>query len=221
MTDYAVIIAGGSIDEEFALRFLKDRRAEGEIFLIAADRGLEFLRRYQIEPDLIVGDFDSSPCGLVEGYTTEHPDIMVQKFNWEKDYSDTEIAVKAAVSQGCRRVDILGATGSRLDHVFGAIQLLSYLLDRGCEGRILDPHNRISLHEKSFLVRKEDQWGKYVSFFSRGDAVKNVTLRGFHFPMEKGTVETDSTLTVSNQIEEREAFVEFDEGRLIMIESSD
>ena len=52
----AVIISGGNIDEDLALRFLSRKP-----FLIAADRGLKFLEAHGISADLIVGDFDSSP----------------------------------------------------------------------------------------------------------------------------------------------------------------
>ena len=41
----AVIISGGNIEEDFALRFLAKNRFD---YVIAADRGLEFLRKFKI-----------------------------------------------------------------------------------------------------------------------------------------------------------------------------
>ena len=161
MEAQAVIIAGGEIDDDLALSYIRENR-----FIIAADRGLLFLARHQIRADLIVGDFDSVPRKEAEEYLQAHPDIEVRAINWEKDYTDLEIAAVAAADLGYRRIDILGATGSRLDHVMGAFQTLALLLDRGCTGRIIDPCNRISLHDEDFTIRKDSQWGKYVSLFA-------------------------------------------------------
>ena len=259
MKEYAIVIAGGSIDDDFALRFLLEhlpedrygtgmccpdgRNTPGElsgseagygtgvcrpdgkdaenIMLVAADRGLVFLDRHRIVPDLIVGDFDSAGEEYMAQYRRDHPGIEIQSFSWEKDYTDTEIAARAAVERGCRRIDIIGATGTRFDHVLGSVQLLATLLEEGVFGRILDPYNRITIHRENFRIRKADQWGKYVSFFAWGGEVRDVTLRGFHFPMKNGTITPARTLTVSNQIEEESAEVTFRDGTLLMVESKD
>lgn len=236
MKEYAIVIAGGRIDEDFALRFLLEHLPAGgygragqcadagyaeRFLLIAADRGLVFLDRHQIIPDLIVGDFDSVPEGYPEQYLRGHPGVEARVFSWEKDYTDTEIAVRAAMERGCRHIDILGATGSRVDHMLGSVQLLATLLEHGAAGRILDPCNRITVHRESFRIRKADQWGKYVSFFAWGGDVHGVTLTGFYFPMKDGTITASRTLTVSNQIEAECAEVTFTDGTLLMVESKD
>ena len=65
MEKYTVIVSGGMLEEEYALKVLRDERTE---FVIAADRGLLFLYRHQIRPDYIVGDFDSAPSEVVSYY---------------------------------------------------------------------------------------------------------------------------------------------------------
>ncbi len=212
----AVVIAGGEINDDLALSYLKE-----DDYIIAADRGLAFLEKHKILPDLAVGDFDSAPQGFIETYRAAHPQVRVRAYNWEKDYTDLEIAALAALEEGCSRVDLIGATGSRLDHVMGALQTLSLLLDRGCGGFVVDPCNRISMHDGAFSLRKDSQWGKYVSLFAWGGAVSGITLKGFHFPMENGSLQTSGTLAVSNQIEEEQAEVLFESGRLLLIESKD
>ena len=88
-------------------------------------------------------------------------------------------------------------------------------------GRILDPYNRITIHEQSFRILRKEQWGKYVSLFAWGGEVGGVTLTGFHFPMENGRIRTAETLTVSNEIREESAEVLFSSGLLLMVESKD
>lgn len=202
----------------------KDRRCAFQKsggFLIAADRGLTFLDAHGIDPDLIVGDFDSSPDGFVAGYRLRHPDAEVRAYNPEKDYTDTEIAVEAAREAGCREMIILGGTGTRLDHVLGNIQCLALLLDQGCTGVLADPHNRITMHDKPFTVRKADQWGHYVSLIPYGGDVRGLTLRGFHYEVTDFTLPASGSRGVSNEIDGEEASISFTEGRLLMIESKD
>ena len=220
MKTYAVVIAGGRIEDDFALGFLDSVR-ESDPYLIAADGGLAFCARHGIVPDMAVGDFDSVGVEYARQYLALHPRVESRFYSWEKDYTDTEIAARKAVEKGCRRIDFLGATGTRLDHMLGALQLLSFLLDEGVSGRILDEFNRISLHGEGFRIWKKQQWGHYVSFFAWGSEVTGLTLKGFHFPMENGHLTSSKTLTVSNQIEEECAEVRFESGRLLMVESAD
>ena len=212
----AVIIAGGGINDDLALSFVQK-----DSYIIAADRGLVFLAEHDIVPDLIVGDFDSAPEETRRRYLASHPGIEVREYNWEKDYTDLEIAAAAAADRGAREIVILGATGTRLDHMIGGIQTLALLLDRGCRGIIVDPCNRVTLHDEPFAIRKDSQWGKYVSLFAWGGPVTGITLKGFHFPMENGTLTNSGTLAISNQIEESEGQVFFESGRLLVIESQD
>lgn len=216
MDKRAVIIAGGGINDDLALSFVQK-----DSYIIAADRGLVFLAEHDIVPDLIVGDFDSAPEETRRRYLASHPGIEVREYNWEKDYTDLEIAAAAAADRGAREIVILGATGTRLDHMIGGIQTLALLLDRGCRGVIVDPCNRVTLHDEPFAIRKDSQWGKYVSLFAWGGPVTGITLKGFHFPMENGTLTNSGTLAISNQIEESEGQVFFESGRLLVIESQD
>ena len=108
MDKRAVIIAGGGIYDDLALSFVQK-----DSYIIAADRGLVFLAEHDIVPDLIVGDFDSAPEETRRRFLASHPGIEVREYNWEKDYTDLEIAAAAAADRGAREIVILGATGTR------------------------------------------------------------------------------------------------------------
>lgn len=53
----ALIISGGDIDSDLALSLWQKEEAD---IRIAADRGLAFLRKNNLLPTWIVGDFDSA-----------------------------------------------------------------------------------------------------------------------------------------------------------------
>lgn len=218
----AIIISGGSIEESFALPFLKERMSEDPgLVLIAADRGLLFLKQHGIRPTHIVGDFDSGNVDWLDEYRQD-PRIVIRKFRPEKDWTDTEIAAEQALELGCGRLTVLGGTtGTRVDHTMGNIQLLALILSRGGDGELLDAHNRIFMRDHDFTLSRKDQWGKYVSLFAYGGDVSGLTIRGMKYPVRNFTLGTLGTRGVSNEILEETARITFKSGKLLVIESRD
>lgn len=66
--------------------------------------------------DYIVGDFDSLPGEILERYRQEG-EIPIRTYNPVKDATDTKIALDKALEEGSTEIWILGATGTRIDHV--------------------------------------------------------------------------------------------------------
>ena len=219
-----LVFCGGSISEGL-LPWIRQVISRKPAYLVAADRGLVFLDRHQMIPDLVVGDFDSSPSGYIEAYRQRHPEVQVRTYNPEKDYTDSEIGARAAADAGCGKVILIGATGTRLDHVLGNVQVLAMLLDRGIRGAIIDPCNRITLHGGpmggGLSIRRKDQWGKYVSLFAFGGDVTGLTLSGFHYPVSDFHLTAIGSRAVSNEIDDEEGNISFRRGMLLVIESRD
>ena len=72
------------------------------------------------------------------------------------------------------------------------------------------------------VLKKEEQFGKYVSFFTVGGDVSGLTLKGFKYPLDGYDLTVaDSGLTVSNEIAAETAEVTYDRGSLLMIMSRD
>ncbi|WP_274420180.1 thiamine diphosphokinase [Blautia sp. XA-2221] len=216
----AVIVSGGNINTDFALRFL-EKNTDENTSLIAADRGLEFFERTGLVPDLAVGDFDSlSENGKKFLQTLRNTEII--KLRPEKDDSDTQSAACAAMDRGAEKIIILGATGNRVDHLLANFGLLVLGKERGCRIILADPWNYIRLIESGTVLKRWEQFGKYVSFFSIGGDVPGLTLKGFKYPLNRHYLTaSDSGLTVSNEIVEEEAVVEFEKGILLMLMTRD
>jgi thiamine pyrophosphokinase len=230
MSRTGYVFCGGDISDVLLLPVLRHifrekGDSERQPYIIAADRGLVCLDRQGMEPDLVVGDFDSSPSGFIDDYRNRHPKVEVRSYNPEKDFTDSEIGARAAVDAGCGRVVMIGATGSRLDHVLGNLQVLAYLLETGVRGEIVDPCNRIMLHGGArggrLSIRKKEQWGKYVSLFAFGGDVEGLTLTGFHYNVNNFRLSSVGSRAVSNEIDADEGTISFRRGRLLVIESRD
>ena len=215
-----IIVSGGNIHKDFALDFLKKNKTENTC-LIAADRGVEFFMGTDLEPDVAVGDFDSlSAEGAKYMETLKHTEI--RRLKPEKDDSDTQSAANYAIEQGTERIMILGATGNRIDHLMANFGLLMLGKIKQVQIVLVAAYNYMSLIESGMILKKEEQFGKYVSFFPIEGEVTGLTLKGFKYPLNSYTLKVeDSGLTVSNEISDPEAEVTFETGKLLMIMSRD
>ncbi len=224
----AMIVAGGCIDDDFVKEYIQDRQYD---FVIAADKGLEFLDRAKIKPSHILGDYDSLDPSIRLKYR-EEDGIEILSFNVRKDDTDTELALKKAVALGADHIDLFGMTGGRLDHFLGALECLGIPLRAGISCQMMDPQNRISLLGRideehpyggsfSGRIRKKDIFGSYISFLPLTTSVEGLTLKGFSYDVEEIEMTIMNSLGVSNQLSAEEGEISFESGILIMVESKD
>ena len=228
-----IIISGGNVEDAFALEWLQKNKYD---LLIAADSGMNFLFRNQIMPDVIAGDFDSVNQEAYEYFVGNEKETMrnvsvgdrqvtgkpeIMRLNPIKDDTDTEFVIREAIRRGATEITVLGATGTRLDHVMGNIHLLGIGLSAHVAIELVDAHNRIRMIDREITLCKEEQYGQFVSLLPfAGDAI-GVTLEGFKYPLTDYTIESFSSLGISNEIEDEKATVRVAEGILLMIESRD
>ena len=102
-------------------------------FVIAADGGFEKIHQLGIEPDLVIGDFDSLGYVPVGGNVEKHK-VM-------KNETDMMICVKTALHKGFNNIVIFGGTGGRIDHTFANIQTLLYASQLGANIKMVDGNN--------------------------------------------------------------------------------
>lgn len=211
-----LIITGGKISADFALTFFENNEYD---LVIAADKGLEVLDKLCIKPDYIIGDFDSLTDGLLCEYSAE----KIIRLNPEKDFTDTEAAIRFALDKGATSLTIIGATGTRLDHVIANISLLMIPLEAGIPAHIQDEHNRIRLVNKTTEFIKAECFGDNMSLIPYSDEVTGVTLKGFFYSLNNKNLNRfkELSLGISNEIIEEKCVIEMKNGILIVIESRD
>ena len=173
-----------------------------------------------------MGDFDTFGRERIKSYL-EDPAFRIDIHKPEKDETDTELAFRDALENGCTSVDVLGALGGRIDHEISNIHLLVHEKKRGLSASYFDARNKIyvldSAIEKEHVFKKDELYGTYVSFLPITERVEGITLNGFKYPLEKKNISIleNPSLCVSNEVEEETAVISFDEGILICIESRD
>ncbi len=218
-----LMVSGGPLDLEFAASFLGRRTYD---FTIAVDAGVQACMALSVHPDLLVGDFDTFGRERILKYQAE-TGLSMDIHQAEKDETDTELALRDALSAGCTEVDILGATGGRLDHEISNIHLMAQGKKRGLKVHIYDRKNKIYLLDSEFEKRteffKDSLYGTYVSFLPLTETVKGITLTGFKYPLYEKDISIleNPSLCVSNEVAKERAEITFRQGILICVESRD
>ena len=217
MSKRIVIVSGGEIDAELTLSILEQPESR---YIIAVDKGMEFLYSEKIMPSYIVGDFDSVNKEVADYYRNETT-VPIREYNPIKDASDTEIAIRMAITLGASELIILGATGGRLDHLWANVQSLAIPHKQGIDAKIIDKQNRIRLIDNRIVLKKDEAYGPYFSIFPLGQNVLGVTIKGAKYPLRNHTITPHDSLCVSNQFEEDEVEIDFFSGTIILMETRD
>ena len=218
MSKKAVIVSGGQIEEAITLSILKEQ--EGN-WIIGVDKGMEFLYQHKIMPSYIVGDFDSVNEEIGNYYRNE-TNVPIREFNPVKDASDTEIAIRLAMTLGCEEMLILGATGGRIDHLWANVQSLMIPFKAGVDAKILDGQNLIQLIGGGEThLKKENAYGPYFSVFPLGEEIFNFNIEGAKYPLANHTLTPYDSLCVSNQFAEEEVVIRFPMGTVILMQTRD
>ena len=162
---------------------------DGDVgMVIAADGGARHAKALGVPIDVWVGDGDSiDPLALG---ALEALGIPLERSRPDKDESDTELAILAALRRGAAGIVVVGALGgARIDHALANIALLALpeLADRPAS--LIDARSRISLIRapgpdgapvRRALAGRE---GDLVSLLPMGQGVVGVTTAGLAYPL--------------------------------------
>ena len=220
MSKKAIVVSGGELDEELTVSILA--RQEDRC-VIGVDKGMEFLYQHQFMPDYIVGDFDSVREEIRDYYKNE-AHVPVREYNPVKDASDTEIAIRLAMTLGSKDITILGATGGRIDHLWANVQSLMIPFKAGIEAKIVDRQNMITIIGGGEThIRKSEAFGPYFSVFPLGEEIFGFNISGAKYPLKNHILRPYDSLCVSNQIadDSDEAVISFAMGHVILMETRD
>lgn len=180
------------------------------------DHGVYLLLKAGITPLFTYGDFDSVNESERE-YINDRLDI--DPVESEKDDTDLEIALLDLAKKGYTSIDVYGATGGRLDHLFGNVQLLLNPELAEVKIKIIDPQNILELLSEGEHEPIRHPAMKYVSFIPVFNQTV-LTLVNFKYPLDQTRLEMGATLTISNEFTHGKAYVETSQP-ILMIQSND
>jgi len=165
--------------------------------VIAADSGMRHAGVLNVVPELWVGDFDS----VSEALRQANPGVPGQVFPREKDNTDGELAVEAALSRGASSLLLVGAFGgSRQDHVLLHLTQAIHHAERGIPTVLtsgLEVGHPLP-RGKALSVDYPD--GTLFSILPFSD-LTGLAVEGAKWPLDAVTVPFGSSLTMSNVVE--------------------
>lgn len=190
-----------------------------DIFLAAADGGVLFLMEHNIKPDYFVGDMDSVE-NIDDKFKTQLQEILdkieYDKVPVEKDDTDTALAVKKAYENGYREMLLFGCSGgSRVSHTFANVQLMCQYEKMGCHIKMM-----AETYQAEILMNNSQNYSKAlkgnVSVICLSNDAKNVVIKGLKYEYE-GNLTNEVALGVSNSFIGQDAYIEVEEGTLLLI----
>lgn len=199
-----ILCAGPEWDDAFAA--FEARKAD---CILCADGGYLRALSAGIEPDVLMGDFDS--CSI-----ERTADLEKIVYPVRKDDTDLILALRYMAEHGFTEVEVLGCFGGRQDHALGNVQAVLFGLSLGLHVTLADPRNRIfAVSEGVTQIPRVDN--SYISFLCIGSPCEGVTFEGLSYPLQDAVLTAEYPLGVSNEFAAESARITIRKGTLICV----
>jgi len=199
-----VIVGGADINN---YSFIREKLCDND-YVVFCDSGLKHLKNLQVQPSLIVGDFDS--------HENPHLDVETIVLPCEKDDTDTVYAVKEAISRGFDNFLLIGVVGARLDHTLGNVSILLYLDSLGKKGCIIDDYSEMEIVSEKQVSITDDY--SFFSLLNITGCAKGITITGAKYPLAGAEISCEYQYGVSNEVlPGKVATVTVEQGKLLLV----
>ncbi len=220
----ALILADGDAPTRARLDEVWPGWDGGIDLVIAADGGARHAETLGVTIDRWVGDGDS--IGDEDLAALAARGIPIERSRPDKDESDTELAIRAALARDRSGVVIVGALGGpRFDHSLANIGLLAMPELAGRTATILDGSSRIRLIQAPgpdglpVHCQLDGRPGDHVSLLPMGGPAEGVTTNGLVYPLATEPLLPGAARGLSNVRADARASVSVEQGQLLVIES--
>jgi thiamine pyrophosphokinase len=208
-TKKTVLFVNGDLPAPDELR----PRLNQEDLLIAVDGGLSHLANLALTPHLIIGDLDSADPDLITKYRSQG--VEIRTFPPEKNKTDLELALEAALDLPPKTIWIVAALGGRVDQTLANIFLLARPELADFDVRLMDGRTEIFLIRESATIHGEV--GQRVSLLPLNGTVNGIHTTGLKYPLKDETLYPNTTRGISNQMTAQTATLSLHNGSLLCI----
>jgi thiamine pyrophosphokinase len=204
----AIVVIGGDPPDPRVV----DRLPTG-VTVIAADSGLDHAVALGLSTDVVIGDLDSVSAEAVEH--AADAGTIVHRHDPDKDATDTELAIEAAIASGHTHLVIVSGGGGRLDHLLGSLMLLARPLDGRIEAWIGTAH--VDVVHGPGSVDVDAASGAVVSLVPLGGVARGITTTGLRWSLADDDLDWRATRGISNELLTDTATVSVATGTLAVI----
>ncbi|MGM0378279.1 MAG: thiamine diphosphokinase [Bacillota bacterium] len=212
MKNKCAIVLNGKIEN---YSFLK-KKIKGYKTIIAADGGMNHLKKIDVLPDILLGDFDSFDLKGLD------KNIKIKKYKTDKNFTDGEIAIDYIINKNIKKVDIYGALGNRIDHLLANVHLLEKLLLNKITGRIITYNNILKMFDDEITIKsKEFEYFEVFSILAYSKVIKGLSIKNAKYPLNNKTLYRKNTLGISNEFLKKDIKISIKNGIGIAVLSRD
>jgi len=186
-------------------------------YIIAADGGAHTLATAHIMPHLLIGDLDSLTPALVELLARQH--VEIRRYARDKDETDLELALLAAVAVGATDIDLFCVLGGRWDHTFATIAMLTLPLLATRNVRIFADQQTLCIVRDTLDLPGDI--GDVLSLLPLTPTVTGITTTGLAYPLHDATLRFEHSRGVSNVITHSTPTISIKHGILLVVHHVD
>lgn len=187
-------------------------------YILACDGGLKHCEKLGVIPNLILGDFDSVSHVLFEKYKELS---IIEKYPCDKDFTDGELGVKKAIQLGNDVIIIGGiSTKGRIDHVFSNAFMMKSFEETNINVKMVSEKSEIYLvtNKKKLSIETSK---KFLSLIPLSEEVIVKTSYGLKYKLDNEKFSFGSSRSLSNEVIDKEVFINIEDGIALIICSCD
>ena len=209
-TNQVIVLSGGepiATDRDFSL--------PDDAYVIAADSGLHHAAPLGLTVDLVVGDMDSVDPDVLANAVSAGS--LEDRYPADKDHTDLELALSAAIAAGAGRILVVGSHEGRLDHLLGSMGLLASTARLVDEIVWTDGHTIVTACTPRHVTTIRGGSGDRVSLVPNDSDAVGVTTVGLMWRLDNETLPIGTTRGISNVMDSTEASISVTDGTLLII----
>ncbi len=200
---HALIIANGILPpQDFVRALVKFAK-----LVVCSDGGANHAHAFGINPNVIIGDFDSINLKTKEFFKDINQITIPDQHS-----TDLEKAISYCIQQKITSVDIVGAFGNRIDHTTGSLGCFKKF-GKLIHIRMLDTVGEITLIQKEVRLNMREQEKFSLIPLERCIGVSTKNLK---YELENGILELGVQEGISNEAISQNVSIRVDNGTLLL-----
>lgn len=186
--------------------------------VIAADGGLALAPVLGLDVDIVIGDMDSvAPEDLA---AAEQAGVRIERYPADKDATDLELALDAALAAGATDITIVGGAGGRIDHLLANALLIADDRYAGAHLLWITGAERVVVCDAARPASLDGRVGDVISLIPVHGSVHGATSSGLRWPLEDEELPAASTRGISNEMTHTTATVSVSVGTLLVVQEA-
>lgn len=186
--------------------------------LIAADGGVKHILKLGLIPDVIIGDFDSTPknISINIGWKRRSAPIKIIKYPVKKDKTDFELAIDYCLKKKFKEIVTFGILGDRIDHLMANILLLTKIQteNKSIKIKIIEGDQEIFILNKKIVIN--GRIGDEISIIPIKKLEGTIT-DGLEYKLNNEAITFGSTRGISNVLIKNYATITVKDGTALVI----